>query len=77
MKLNWAERMVVTNPIRVAMQRLEINWFQSIMPLEPGANILEIGCGRGVGAKLITDHFQPASLHLLDLDVRMVGRAYD
>ena len=77
MKLNWAERLVVSNPIRVAMQRLEINWFQRIMSLEAGANILEIGCGRGVGAKLIIDHFQPASLHLLDLDVRMVRRAYD
>jgi len=76
MKLNWAERLVVSNPIRVAMQHLEINWFQSIMPLEPGAHILEIGCGRGVGAKLIIEHFQPARLHLLDLDVRMVEKAY-
>jgi ubiquinone/menaquinone biosynthesis C-methylase UbiE len=76
MKLNWAERLVVNNPIRKAMQHLEINWFQSIMPLEPGLNILEIGCGRGAGAKLIIDHFQPKQLHLMDLDVQMVKNAF-
>lgn len=75
MKLNWAERWVVNNPVRRAMQHLEINWFQSIMPLEPGMNIMEIGCGRGVGAKLIIEHFQPDRLHLLDLDAQMVENA--
>ena len=75
MKLNWTERLVVSNPLRTAMQHLEINWFQSIMPMEPGGVILEIGCGRGVGAKLIIDHFRPARLHLLDLDVKMVEKA--
>ena len=75
MKLNWTERLVVSNPMRVVMQHLEINWFQSIMPMEPGASILEIGCGRGAGAKLIVDHFQPGQLHLLDLDSQMVKKA--
>jgi len=75
MKLNWTERLVVGNPMRVVMQHLEINWFQSILPMEPGATILEIGCGRGVGAKLIIDHFRPNRLHLLDLDLQMVKKA--
>lgn len=75
MKLNWIERWLVNNPFRRILQHLEINWFQSVMPLAAGASILEIGCGRGVGAELIIDHFQPAKLHLLDLDVRMVTSA--
>jgi ubiquinone/menaquinone biosynthesis C-methylase UbiE len=77
MKLNWMERLFVNNPIRLAMQHLEINWFQSIMALEPGARILEIGCGRGAGAKLIIDHFKPDHLFLLDLDMAMIENAAD
>ena len=75
MKLNWIERIFVNSPIRLAIQHLEINWFQSIMPLEPGAQILEIGCGRGAGARLILEHFKPAHLYLVDLDPAMIQKA--
>ncbi len=77
MKLNLTERLFVNSPIRLAIQHLEINWFQSIMPLEAGAQILEIGCGRGAGAKLIVEHFQPAHLYLMDLDPAMIQKAGD
>ena len=77
MKLNWTERLFVNSPIRLAMQHLEINWFQSIMPLAPGARILEIGCGSGAGAKLIIEHFKPENLYLLDLDAAMIQKAAD
>lgn len=75
MKLNWAERWVVNNPIRVFQQHIEINWFRHMMPLKPGATILEIGCGRGAGAKLIHRTFKPAQLHILDLDIKMIQGA--
>jgi len=75
MKLNWMERLFVNSPIRLAIQHLEINWFQSIMPLEPGAHILEIGCGRGAGARLILEHFKPAHLYLVDVDPVMIQKA--
>jgi ubiquinone/menaquinone biosynthesis C-methylase UbiE len=77
MKLNWIERVFVNSPLRLAIQHLEINWFQSIMPLEPGAQILEIGCGRGAGARLILDHFKPAHLYLMDVDPAMIQKAGD
>jgi ubiquinone/menaquinone biosynthesis C-methylase UbiE len=77
MKLNWAERLFVNSPIRLAMQHLEINWFQSIMPLDPGGRILEIGCGSGAGANLIIEHFEPENLYLLDLDTAMIQKAAD
>jgi ubiquinone/menaquinone biosynthesis C-methylase UbiE len=75
MKLNWAERWVVNNPLRVFEQRLEIKWFKRVMPLKPGATIVEIGCGRGAGAKLIVKEFRPSLLHILDLDMKMMLKA--
>ena len=75
MKLNWAERWVVNNPIRVFHQHQEIKWFRRMMPLKPEATILEVGCGRGAGAKLIHRAFKPSQLHILDLDIKMIQGA--
>jgi ubiquinone/menaquinone biosynthesis C-methylase UbiE len=75
MKLNWAERWVVNNPLRFIQQQIEIKWLKKMMPLTPGATILEIGCGRGAGAKLILKEFQPSTLYILDLDIRMIQQA--
>ena len=75
MKLNWAERWVVNNPVRVFQQHLEIKWFQHMMPLKPDAIILEVGCGRGAGARLIHRAFKPSQLHILDLDIKMIQGA--
>jgi ubiquinone/menaquinone biosynthesis C-methylase UbiE len=75
MKLNWIERLFVTSPIRLLMQSLEVRWFQDKYPLVPGSEILEIGCGGGVGGGLILEKFKPAQLYLSDLDLNMVRRA--
>ncbi len=75
MKLNWAERWVVNNPIRVFQQHIEIKWLRRMMPLKPKATILEVGCGRGAGAKLIHSAFKPSKLHILDLDIKMIQGA--
>jgi len=75
MKLNWAERWVVNNPARVFQQHMEIKWLRQKMPLKPGVTILEVGCGRGAGARLIFKAFRPSRLHILDLDIKMVQGA--
>ena len=75
MKLNWAERWVVNNPLRVLEQRIEIRRLKKMMPLKPGACVLEIGCGRGAGAGLILDEYGPDRVHALDLDVDMLRKA--
>ena len=38
MKLNWAERMAVNNPIRPLQQRLELTLVEKRIPLKPGGN---------------------------------------
>jgi ubiquinone/menaquinone biosynthesis C-methylase UbiE len=75
MKLNWAERLAVNNPFRVLEQRIEIGMFKRMIPLKPGSVVLEIGCGRGAGAGLIIEKFEPSRVHAMDLDVDMIERA--
>ena len=75
MKLNWAERWVVNNPVRVFQQHIEVKWLRQMMPLKTGAIILEVGCGRGAGARLIHKVFKPSQLHILDLDIKMIQEA--
>jgi ubiquinone/menaquinone biosynthesis C-methylase UbiE len=77
MKLNWAERWAVNNPLRVIQQRLEIRWLRRTTDLKPGAVALEVGCGRGAGAGLILREFEPAVLQAMDLDIQMIQRARD
>jgi ubiquinone/menaquinone biosynthesis C-methylase UbiE len=77
MKLNWAERWAVNNPLRVIQQRLEIRWLKRKIDLKPGPVALEVGCGRGAGAGLILREFQPAVLQAMDLDIHMIRRARD
>lgn len=75
MKLNWLERWFVDSPFRYGLQRLVIQWFKNTLPLKSGANLLEIGCGRGAGARLILDSFRPQKIYLMDLDIRMIRKA--
>jgi ubiquinone/menaquinone biosynthesis C-methylase UbiE len=74
-KLNWAERLVVNNPVRIVEQRLEMGRLRAMGSLRQGATILEVGCGRGAGARLILKSFKPSRLYALDLDIEMVRMA--
>jgi ubiquinone/menaquinone biosynthesis C-methylase UbiE len=71
-KLNWAERLVVNNPVRVMIQRRIIQWIKGVTRITRKDRVLEIGCGRGAGARLLLEEFRPATLHAFDLDYRMI-----
>jgi ubiquinone/menaquinone biosynthesis C-methylase UbiE len=75
LKLNWVERLVVNSPFRVAMQKIEIRMLKAMAALDPGATVLELGCGRGAGSRLIAETFNPGMIHAMDLDPVMVQKA--
>ncbi len=75
MKLNLIERLYVNSPFRYGLQRLVFQWFKTSLVLKPEGRILEIGCGRGMGAKMILKTFRPTQLCLIDLDRSMIEKA--
>jgi ubiquinone/menaquinone biosynthesis C-methylase UbiE len=75
MKLNWAERWVVNNPLRVLQQRIQIRRLKGMMPLKPGSIALEVGCGRGKGAGIALKEFPLSRILGMDLDIGMVRKA--
>ncbi|MHB8808624.1 MAG: class I SAM-dependent methyltransferase [Desulfobulbaceae bacterium] len=75
MKVNWPERIWVNSPVRRYVQRREARFFSKLRMLPPGAQCLEIGCGCGVGAKIIDQTFSPALIHAIDIDEEMLRAA--
>jgi ubiquinone/menaquinone biosynthesis C-methylase UbiE len=75
MKLNFIERLYVNSPVRYGLQSLVFQWFKTMLLLKPKGRILEIGCGRGIGAKMILRNFDPEELCLIDIDQAMIEKA--
>lgn len=75
MIVNWPERLWVNSPVRRYVQQQEGRFFKKMNRLAPGGTCLEIGCGCGVGARIINEAFAPASIHALDIDVAMLKAA--
>lgn len=75
MRLNWAERVVVNNPLRAALQQVEMVWFMRAAFPHPNPVLLEIGCGRGAGARILLKKVHPRRMDALDLDAAMVRKA--
>lgn len=65
----------MNNPLRAFVQRFEAKALRKMSNLEEGATVLEIGCGQGVGAKLINKYFSPKIIEGIDLDPDMISRA--
>ena len=75
MKLNRVERWLVMSPLRRLLQSVVVQWFRAHAVGSSFGSVLEIGCGNGVGARMIQVHFKPGRLYLTDLDREMVRRA--
>jgi ubiquinone/menaquinone biosynthesis C-methylase UbiE len=76
MKLNRVEKALMNNPVRSASQRLyEARLLEKLGGKVTDANVLEVGCGRGVGTQVILDRFEAGRVHAFDLDPDMVDQA--
>ena len=77
MKLNAIERAAMNNPVRAAHQHhREAAWFRRLAGGElSGQHVLEVGCGRGVGAEVILDRLGATKVTAFDLDESMVDLA--
>jgi len=74
-EVNWVEALWVNSPLRTLMQARELRFFRRRRPLEPGACVLEIGCGRGEGASMVSRAFRPSRIDGIDIDPRMIRLA--
>ena len=75
MLLNSIEYWAMNNPLRGFVQRRYEAPRLKRLSRQSANSILEIGCGQGVGAKIIYDLFRPQRYVGIDLDPRMIRRA--
>jgi SAM-dependent methyltransferase len=73
--MNRVETAVVNSPPRRWLQRGEARLLRRLGGPVAAGRVLELGCGRGFGTRLIPDRFGVREVDALDLDPRMVTRA--
>jgi len=75
-KLGFIERFIVNNPIRAAIQRrVEGPMLRKMGSRERYPLSLEIGCGTGVGARMIVEQFGGEKVVATDVDREQIKRA--
>jgi ubiquinone/menaquinone biosynthesis C-methylase UbiE len=76
MKLGYFEKFIVNSPLRANYQRSYVGrHMASLGGLLPGANVLEIGCGRGLGVEVLFDRFGVSEVTAFDVDPAMLEEA--
>jgi len=75
MLMNSIEYWAMNNPLRGFVQRHYEAPRLKRLSNGMAANVLEIGCGQGAGARIIDDLFSPQRYVGIDLDPRMIRRA--
>jgi len=75
MLMNWPERVWIYSPLRLIFQKREMRkWIRIGLP--PNRQIaLEIGCGLGRGAKLISDSMGFQDVIAFDLETKLVRKS--
>ena len=75
--MNWPERVWIYSPLRLLFQKREMRkWIQLGLPKNLGS-ALEIGCGLGKGAKLISEKMGFTDVMAFDLETKLVQRSVD
>src|SRR5215471_15890 len=72
MRLNWLGRASMNNPVRSWGQYYTASWLERLGGRVEGGRVLEVGCGRGVGVKIILERFGAATVQAFDLDPNMI-----
>jgi ubiquinone/menaquinone biosynthesis C-methylase UbiE len=63
----------MNNPIRAfAQEKYELPILMNMLSSTTFDSVLEIGCGNGLGTKLIKKHFKPLHMTAIDLDEKMI-----
>ena len=75
MLMNTIEYWAMNNPLRAFVQRHYEAPRLMVLVRGKTDNVLEIGCGQGVGARIIFDLLSPEKYVGIDLDPRMIRRA--
>jgi ubiquinone/menaquinone biosynthesis C-methylase UbiE len=75
MKTNWPEKVWVNSPVRLWVQKREMNFFKSLRDLPSSARCLEIGCGKGAAIPLIKKMYNADRVDAFDIDKAMVELA--
>ena len=76
MKMNYLEKLAMNNPVRTLIQRhFEAPLLERLGGRLEGLEVLEIGCGRGVGTQRILERFGARKVSAMDLDESMLQRA--
>ncbi len=76
MKISIVERLIINNPVRAFVQRHGEGPVLRRMGSRQGYPIcLEIGCGRGVGARVIMEQFGAEKVIATDMDPDQIRRA--
>jgi len=72
--MNKVEFWLMNNPVRALIQRYEVRRLRNMTDFI-GGDVLEIGCGQGVGTILIARLFSPKKITAIDLDSKMIERS--
>ena len=76
MRLNRVETVLMNNPVRSYVQwHYEAPLLERLGGQTTDLDVVEIGCGRGVGTEIILDRFAARQVFAFDFDPRMAAQA--